>query len=237
MPLSPRTLQRSQSLQEQAYQAIQTAILSGELIPGQRLVETHLAKRLQVSRTPIREALRQLQNEDLVTLDMNNVLCVATFSAVDAIQLYDCRIALESLSVAQACTHATKAQLKKLLGLVEQAEKLADSQPSKLTNFQLLDIDYQFHRLIAECSNNLWLRSLLDQVFDKMALLRIQTIEQNREVLEIRCEHRHIYEQLMSRNPDLAVQAVVDHLNSAQERVAAQMQKSEDLDKNASNDN
>lgn len=224
MPLSPRTLQRSQSLQEQTFQAIRAAILSGELTPGQRLIETHLAKKLQVSRTPVREALRQLQNEDLVTLDASNVLRVSTFSVADAIQLYECRIALEALSVAEACTHATDAQLDQLLHIVEQAEKLVARKPSQLTNFQLLDVDYRFHRFLAECSDNLWLRSLLDQVFDKMALLRIQTIQQNRDVLEVRCEHRRIYEQLLSRDRNVAVQAITDHLVAAKNRVAHEMQ-------------
>lgn len=224
MPLSPRSLQRNQSLQEQTYQALRAAILSGELTPGQRLVETHLAKKLQVSRTPIREAIRQLQREELVIAESNNVLRVATISMTDAIQLYDCRLALEQLSVAAACENATEAQLQNLNLMVMQAEKLVNSKPSQLTNFQLLDLDYRFHRLLAESSGNLWLRSFLDQVFDKMMLLRIKTIQNNRDVLEIRTEHRQIYEAVEARNPDAAIQAMKDHLVASKERVVCEMQ-------------
>ncbi|MEC4893642.1 MAG: GntR family transcriptional regulator [Oscillatoria sp. PMC 1051.18] len=224
MPLSPRSLQRNQSLQEQAYQAIRTAILSGELTSGQRLVETHLAKKLQVSRTPIREAIRQLQHEELVTIDANNVLRVAKFSPHDAAQLYDCRLALEQLAVAEACQNATDSQLKQLDRLVMQAEKLSHSKPSQLTNFQLLDLDYRFHRLLAESSGNLWLRSLLDRVFDKMILIRIQTIQSNPDVLEIRAEHRRIYEVIAQRSPETAVEAIKDHLLAAKARVIQEME-------------
>lgn len=224
MPLSPRSLQRNQSLQEQAYQALRAAILSGELAPGQRLVETHLAQKLQVSRTPIREALRLLQNEDLLTEEPNNVLRVATFSVTDAVQLYDCRIALEQLSVTGACQNATDAQLQDLNLMMIQAERLVLGEPSQLTNFQLLDIDYRFHRLLAESSGNLWLRALLDQVFDKMTLLRIQTIKHNRNVLEIRTEHHRIYEAVRERDPEAAMQAIKDHLVAAKARVAREMQ-------------
>ena len=77
MPLR-EPLQRSKSLQEQAYQALKTAILSGELTSGQRLVETQLAKKLQVSRKPIREAMRLLQHENLVTIDSSGIMRVAT---------------------------------------------------------------------------------------------------------------------------------------------------------------
>ena len=223
MPLSPRSLQRNQSLQEQTYQALRTAILSGELTPGQRLVETHLAKKLQVSRTPIREALRQLQREELVIAEPNNMLRVATISMTDAVQLYDCRLALEQLSVAEACENATETQIQNLNMMVMQAEKLIKSKPSQLTNYQLLDLDYRFHRLLAESSGNLRLRSLLDQVFDKMMLLRIHTIQNNRDVLEIRTEHRQIYEAVQARNPETATQAIKAHLVASKERVVREM--------------
>lgn len=216
-------LQRTQPLKEQAYQAIRTAILSGEFTPGQRLIETQLAKMLQVSRTPIREALRLLQSEDLV-VEAHNVLRVATFTVADALQLYDCRIALEQLSVAAACENATDTQLQKLSLLVTQAQKLVQGEGSGLTNFQLLNLDYQFHRLLAESSGNLWVRSLLDQVFDKMMLLRIQTIQQNRNVLEIRFEHQRVYEAVRSRDPQAAKQAICDHLVAAKTRVAREVE-------------
>jgi DNA-binding GntR family transcriptional regulator len=176
-----------------------------------------------VSRTPIREALRQLQREELVVVEPNNILRVATISMTDAVQLYDCRLALEQLSVAEACEKATEAQIQNLNMMVMQAEKLINSKPSQLTNYQLLDLDYRFHRLIAESSGNLWLRSLLDQVFDKMMLLRIHTIQNNRDVLEIRTEHRQIYEAVQARNADAATQAIKAHLVASKERVVREM--------------
>lgn len=225
LSLSPRSLQRNQSLQEQTYQALRTAILSGELAPGQRLVETHLAEKLQVSRTPIREAIRQLQHEDLIAVDSMRGLRVATISMTDAVQLYDCRIALEQLSVAEACQNATESQLKELELMVEQAEKLVNSKPSQLTSFRLLDLDYRFHRQLAQSSGNPWLVSLLDQVFDKMQLLRIQTTKNNPNVLEIRTEHRRIYEPIRERNLQVAVQAIKAHLIASKERVIKEVQQ------------
>lgn len=225
LPLSPKSLQRNQSLQEQAYQALRTAILSGELAPGQRLVETQLAKKLQVSRTPIREAIRLLQHENLATINPNGILRVATISMTDAVHLYDCRIALEQLSVIGACQNATESQLQDIEVMVKQAEKRVQSKPSQLTTFRLLDLDYRFHRLLAQSSGNPWLVSLLDQVFDKMQLLRIQTTKNNPDVLEIRTEHRLIYEPVRSRNPEAAVQAIKKHLTASKERVIREVQQ------------
>ena len=98
------------------------------------------------------------------------MLQIATFSAEDAIQLYECRIALERVSV------------------------------------------------------TVWLRSMLEQLFDKMLLLRIQTIQQNREVLEIRVEHRSIYEAVAQRNSDAAAEAAIAHLIAARTRVVRELQ-------------
>lgn len=224
MALSSRSLKRVQSLYEQTYQALRTAILSGELVTGTRLIETQLAEALQVSRTPIREALRQLQQEDLVVSDEDG-LRVATLSEEDAAQLYDCRIALEQLSVSAACQNASAAQLKKLVQAVDKADKILKQPKHELTKFQLLDLDYQFHRAIAESSGNLWLVSLLDQLFDKMALLRIRTMQQNPDVLEIRKEHRRICQAICDRKVEVAVSAIREHLTASKIRVVQEIQQ------------
>jgi len=225
--VSLRSIHRSQSLHEQTRQALRTAILSGELAAGERLVETQLANKLKVSRTPIREAIRQLQREKLVTPDANGGLCVATLSVTDAVHLYDCRIALEQLSVAEACRNGTNTQLEKLNLAVLQAEKTTGYAAHQLTNFQLLHMDYQFHRLLADSSGNPWLVSSLDQVFDMMALLRIRTMQHNPRVLEIRAEHRQIYQAVAERDAEAATQAIKEHLIASKERVVREVQQLE----------
>ncbi len=224
MSLSPRSLQRPQSLQDQAYQALRTAILSGELVPGQRLIETQLAEKLQVSRTPIREALQQLKQADLVVED-RGVLSVAKFTSEDARKLYECRLALENVSVKAACLNASDRQLKQIENLIEKAEKLLNTKPTKLTSFQLLDLDYRFHREIAQGSNNEWLVSLLDRLFDKMILVRIQTMLSNPAVLEVRWEHRQIYDAILARNSEQAVKAIQEHLIASQARVVLELEQ------------
>lgn len=225
MSFSSKPLKRAQSLHEQTYQTLRNAILSGELAVGARLVETQLADHLQVSRTPIREAIRQLQRENLVTTDGNGALRVAKFTVADAIQLYDCRIALEQLSVSEACRHASENQLAQLEGVVQRAEKTQGQQLNQLANYQLLHMDYEFHRLLAESSANSWLVQILDQVFDKMALLRLRTMEHNPEVLEIRSEHRRIYQAVRDRDPVAATQAIQYHLISSKERVIQEIKQ------------
>ncbi|PSB09702.1 GntR family transcriptional regulator [filamentous cyanobacterium CCP2] len=224
MTLSLPSVQRSKSLYEQTYEALRASILSGELLPGERLVETQLADQLQVSRTPIREAIRQLQRDSLVTTDAGGGLRVTIISVVDAVQLYDCRIALERLSVQEACHHATPAQLETLETFVVQAEQLAEQPGVAFSSARMLEVDYQFHQSIAESSGNRWLTTFLDQVFDKMAMLRVQTTRHNPRVLEIRSEHRQIFEAIARRNSEAAVQAIEAHLVASKARVVQEVE-------------
>ncbi len=222
--LSARSLQRSQLLHEQTYQMLRTAILAGELAAGSRLIETQLAEQLQVSRTPVREALRLLQREHLVITDAQGAVRVALLSIEDAIQLYDCRIALEQLSVSAACRTATAEQVEQIEAALQQAERAIANPSHSLTPYQLLHLDYQFHRLLAESSSNTWLVQILDQVFDKMSLLRLRTIEHNPNVLEIRGEHRRILEAVRQRDALAAMQAIQYHLISSKDRVVQEIQ-------------
>lgn len=224
MVLSSKPVQRSKSLHEQTYEVLRSSILSGELAPGDRLIETQLAEQLRVSRTPIREAIRQLQREELVIGDTGSGLRVASMSIEDAAQLYDCRLVLEQLAIAGACEKASSEQLAKLEEYVLSAEALMGTESQQLNSSQLLDLDYQFHRLIAESSENRWLVTLLDQVFDKMALLRAQTTRHNPKVLEIRQEHRRIYEAIAHRQVTAATQAMQFHLTSSKVRVVQEIE-------------
>jgi DNA-binding GntR family transcriptional regulator len=222
--LSTKTVQRSKSLHEQTYKALRESILNGELAAGDRLIETQIAEQLQVSRTPIREAIRQLQREDLITADELGWLRVTTVSPSEAMHLYDCRMALETLAVTSACQNATDSQLKKLKSLVAQVEKLFKQQDSNPSSSQLLELDYQFHRTVAQCSGNNYLVFLLDQIFAKMALLRVQTTRHNPRVLEIRTEHQLLMEAIISRNIEVATQAIQSHLMASKSRVVQELE-------------
>ena len=218
-------IRRSKSLHEQVYEALRAAILSGELQAGERLVETQLADWLQVSRTPLREALRQLQQEGLVTADVSGGLRVTTLTPTEAIELYDCRLALEGLAAAGACANATPEQLNQIETYVLQAEHVGQESPQPVSCQQLLELDYQFHRLIAESSGNRRLVSLLDTLFNAMALLRIQTLKRNPKVLDIQREHRQIYEAILTGKPDVARDAISRHLLASKARVVLEIEE------------
>ncbi|MEC4803633.1 MAG: GntR family transcriptional regulator [Jaaginema sp. PMC 1079.18] len=224
MMLSSKAIQRRKSLHQQTYDVLKNNILAGHIAPGARLVETQLAEQLQVSRTPIREAIRQLQREELVEADENGWLRVASLSIAEARHLYDCRIALETLAVQEACANLTPGKLQKLARCVAEAQKWLSEDVTPEQSLKLLEIDYQFHSTIAQISGNHCLVSLLEQVFDKMTLLRTKTTRNNPRVLEIGSEHQTIYDAIATGDPDIAVAAIQNHLNASKKRVVKELE-------------
>ncbi len=212
------------------YLALRQAILSGNIAAGESLIEQNLADRFSVSRTPIREAIRQLQQEGLIEGDRGSGIRVTTITIADAIHLYDCRLGLEQVAVVGACENATARQIEDLQDCLAQAN-LADAvktmgerqdQADELEN--RLQIDQSFHRLLAESSGNPWLAELLEQIFSKMALLRLTTTYSNPEVLEIWAEHERIVTAIVQREPEAATLAIREHLVASKARVVQELQ-------------
>lgn len=227
------------------YLALRQEILSGKLVSGESLIEQTLADRFKVSRTPIREAIRQLQQEGLVESDRGGGLRVTIITIADAIHLYDCRLGLEQVAAMGACENATPAQLEDLQDCLAQAnlsdpvvEKDTSKHQSKRSVSReesdelenRLHIDQSFHRLLAESSGNPQLADLLEQVFSKMALLRLTTTYQSPDVLEIWAEHERIVEAILQRDSQAAALAVRNHLVASKARVVQALQglKTED---------
>lgn len=212
------------------YLALRQQILSGSLVSGESLVEQALADRFAVSRTPIREAIRQLQQEGLIESDQRGGLRVTVITIADAIHLYDCRLGLEQVAAIGACENATARQLEDLQDCLVQAnlavpwrsnEDMQD-QADELEN--RLQIDQSFHRLLAESSGNPWLADLLGQIFNKMVLLRLTTTYRNPDVLEIWAEHERIVTAIVQRDTKAAAIAVRDHLVASKARVVQELQ-------------
>lgn len=207
-----------QPLYEQAYLALRSVILAGEIGIHERLVETQLAERFQMSRTPIREAIRRLQQENLLTSDLDGGVYVTKPSLHDAIKLYDCRIALEQLAVTGACKHATNTQLQALEQIVLQSANLEKQIENNLKN-RLLDLNFRFHRLIAQSSDNPWLVPLLEQLSSQTRLLRMQTLSDSLDITRIHAEHRQIYQAIANRDVETAVREMTEHLTASQQRI------------------
>jgi DNA-binding GntR family transcriptional regulator len=156
-----------QSLSQQAGEAIKRRILSLDLPPGTRLVVDVLAEEMGVSRTPVREALRELVSQGLVTYDGNSYT-VTRYTRRDVEEIFAIRRALEVLAARQAAERISPQALQELRALCEEGVRRLRERDAKF----LVEMDSRFHEIIAEQSGNTRLQSMLASLRDQAWLIR-----------------------------------------------------------------
>jgi DNA-binding GntR family transcriptional regulator len=170
-------LQEHPSLQDKVYDHLKLAILSGEVQPGERLVETRLAESLGVSRIPVREAIRKLERDGLVVVFPRRGIYASSLSPKDVDDVYAVRAVLEGLAARLAAAHRTDDHLARLDAIVATMKAQADRGDSA----GLFATGRQFHEVVLEASANAKLVSLME-------LMRSQ-VERIRK-LRMRVSHR-----------------------------------------------
>ena len=150
-------------LRDVVFNTLRDAILTGKLVPGERLMENQLAEKLGVSRTPVREALRMLELENLVELVPRKGAQVLDMSEKDIVNILEVRSALEGLATSVACKKMSKEDLQQLKNMEVDFEKaVADNDVE-----HFVDIDEDFHDLIFAATEN-------DKLINIFRNLRIQ---------------------------------------------------------------
>lgn len=141
-------------------------IRSGDIQSGERLTEVEIAKQLGVSRTPVREALKNLHTQGLLEVVPGRGMELAELDNKQVIDLYEMRATLEGMAAALASQHATKAQIDDLYALVRKhRENLEDVQ-------RISELNQQFHRAIYDACENPYLRNALSTLEDTLGLVR-----------------------------------------------------------------
>lgn len=200
---------RGESLADQAYRQLRDAILSHELPPGTRLSVPELARNLEISRSPVREAVQRLIHEGLASHRAKGGAEVATADAADLEQLYMVRELLEGLAARLAATRLNLRQREELENLVEEQERLVGDDRNRAAH---ADLDMRLHRAVRDIAGNSYLRQILDGVQGK-AHLALHTLWYvgDGPLVALR-EHRQIVEAILSGEPDLAEQAARQHV-------------------------
>lgn len=192
-----------------AYSLILDAIEAGEYQPGDRLVESELAERLGVSRTPVREALQRLETQGMLSRDGRSLI-VASLDHNQLAELYTVRAELEGLAARLAARHATDEEIRVLRGMVEDDRSLLGGDPRILAK-----ANKRFHRLIHLASHNRFLVQQLDLVHRAMALMATTSFAaEGRDEVAI-AEHDQIVVALESHDGDAAHAALKSHISKA----------------------
>ena len=191
-----------------AYSLILSAIDDGTYRPGDRLVESELAERFGVSRTPVREALQRLETQSMLTRDGRSLI-VATLDHIQLAELYTVRTELEALAARLAARHATREEVRVLGQMVEDDLRVVDD-PQALSR-----ANRRFHHQIHLASHNRYLVQQLDIVHRTMALMARTSLAAEGRGLRSLSEHREIVEAIASGDADAAEKALRHHISTA----------------------
>lgn len=198
----------SRTTQKDAYALILDAIELGLYRPGDRLVESELADRFGVSRTPIREALQRLETQSLLTRDGRSLI-VASLDHSEMAELYIVRCELEGLAARLAASHATAEEVRVLRAFVEDDRDLLND-PAALARS-----NRRFHRQIHLASHNRFLMRQLDLVYRSMSLMATTSLAVEGRGTTALDEHAAIVEAIAAGDGDAADAALRSHISVA----------------------
>ena len=195
-------------LRDVVFQTLRKTILSGKLAPGERLMEVRLAKMLGVSRTPVREAIRMLEQDGLVHMIPRRGAIVAEITREDLEDVLEVRSALEVLAVRKACANMDQETIDRLRAIclrfadcLEKGEQEAGAQA-----------DEEFHELIGFSSGNRRLLDILEQLRERMYRYRLENLKDKATYAGLISQHEEICGALEAGDEERAVRVIREHI-------------------------
>ena len=211
------TLLQTSSLSSVVQGELERMILSGELRPGEKLTEMALAARLGVSRGPLREAFRLLEEAGLVRTEKNRGVFVRDVPVDEAIEIFDMRAAMEELVGRRVAEKITPAEVKELRGVVEQMEQAVKAKD--VDRYHRLNL--QFHDRLVELAGNGKLTAIYRKLIKELSLFRRMNLADGKLLPVSAGEHRHIVKAIASGDAEAAGRALFDHVIESKERTIA----------------
>ncbi len=203
-------MQEHKPLRELVYEELRLLIMTGEIKPGTRMMEIELAESMGVSRTPVREAIRQLEKDNLVTIEPRKGAYVSDISPEDFDSMMLVREPLEGLATYLATINMSDAEIAEVRKAAEDCEKaIASGDQEKLTK-----TDTHFHNLITRGSGNTYLIHLCQDLKEQVMRFRYVYFKSSKRAEEIVSEHRKIVEAMENRDAEGARRDSIEHINN-----------------------
>lgn len=196
-------------LRDVVFNTLREAILTGELEPGERLMEIKLAEKLGVSRTPIREAIRMLQIEGLVNITPRKGTVVAEISKDDLKNVLEVRKVLEKLAVELACMKITE---EEILGLKENLKEFSTAIKKKNPS-EIAKIDVAFHDIIYKSTRNTRLIQIMFNIREQMYRYRLEYIKDQDTRETVVRDHEKLIEAIVNKDVENAKNIIVGHIH------------------------
>jgi len=219
--LLPVNLDSYKPLRELVLEAIREAIIGGTLKPRERLMEIQLAEELGVSRTPIREALRELELEGFIVMVPRKGAFVADMTFKDIADIFEIRVALEGLAAGLAAERITDEEMEDMeRHLVEKADAIARGDMERL-----VEVDTRFHESIYKASRNDRLKGIINNLREQIQRFRATSLAYPGRMKQSLEEHRSIVEAIHARDVALARQLTQEHIENAEQSMIESIKK------------
>ncbi len=203
-------------IRDVVYESLRQAILDGSIAPGERLVESDLAETLNVSRMPIREAIRKLETEGLVEHQPRKGAIVKAFSEEDILEIYSIREAMEALSAVQAVRRATPEEIKALEAAMDEIDRLCE-MGEKASAAEIFEANRVFSEGVIEACHMPRLVQFINTYKEYLERFRRVTLARPERREVVRREHRAILEAIRDRDEKRAEALTREHIRGALE--------------------
>jgi DNA-binding GntR family transcriptional regulator len=204
----------SRSLSRRVQAELERLITDGELQPGERLNEVALARRLGVSRGPVREAARGLEKSGLVTVIVNRGAFVRTLTIDEAMDIYELNAVIFGLAASQVAVSVTAAQAMELRGLVDGMDRASDaSDPDAF-----FDLNVRFHQRIMSLARNRQAEALYGDFTKKLLLFRRRSFDREGNMAQSNAEHRGLLQAIAAGQSELARERAENHARAGRAR-------------------
>lgn len=223
--LKQENILESKPLREKIADKIRADIIKGVYADDERLVEPKLAKSLGISRTPIREALRQLETEGFIEIVPRKGAVVKSLTVKDIDDLYAVKASLEGLAARQATANLTEKDIDRLRKINDKFRNLAYENPNLNIMDEYLKYNVDFHNIFITASKNKKILEILDGLaknFQRFKTLLVSNPDRAKLAFE---EHKEIIEAFATGNPDLAESRVRWHIQKAWEYLKRNIKK------------
>lgn len=214
-------------LRDVVFNTLRQEILTGKLKPGERLMEIHLANKLGVSRTPIREAIRKLELEGLVIMIPRRGAEVAQISWKSLKDVLEVRSALDALAIELACERMGQDELELLYKACESFEEATKTKDTR----KIAEADVVLHDIIVASTGNKRLIQLVNNLSEQMYRYRFEYIKDESQHEMLVQEHREMYRCIQCKDKKAAANVVKKHIDNQEEAIIRQLQLEKDENK------
>ena len=212
-------------LRDIVFSALREGILSGELKPGERLMEVQLAEEMGVSRTPVREAIRKLELEGLVVMIPRKGAYVAGLTLKDVADVFEIRGSLEGLAAGLASERITDEEIEELENLLKELQVAVKEGDLDTT----IKKDADFHQVLFNATRNERLAQMVNNLKEHIDRFRIQSFTNPARMKSVLDEHQKIVDAIKERDADSAEKLAKDHIYKVEYNVMNILRKQMDF--------